>query len=142
MSSSFFLGAKNTRIGQNCMLQHVEGDMIHNYNGCPTCQEQDEDRVMPKQKWYRVIFEGDICLRGQTWSEKMEVMVRAPWTEDGSSWNGEETRIAVVKKFHTATINPDNHTVTAVTLEPKHKRDRNTTRLLWRKFYEAYSAHK
>ncbi|KAJ8075384.1 hypothetical protein PM082_019722 [Marasmius tenuissimus] len=142
MTSNFFLGAKNTRIGKNSVFQHVEGDVNHNYIGCPTCQEREEDRIMPKQRRYREIYEGDIFLREQTWSREIEVAIRAPLTDNRSCRNGRQTRIVVVKKFHTATMYPHNHTVTVVSFEPKGKRNRDTTRLLWDEFYQAYSAHR
>ncbi|KAJ8075376.1 hypothetical protein PM082_019714 [Marasmius tenuissimus] len=108
MTTSFFLGARNMRIGRNSTFQCVEGDYHHNnYIGCPTCQEQEEDRVMPKQKRYREILEGDVFLRELTWSQEMEVAIREPQVKSEM---------------------PRNATV--VTFEPKDKKDTNTTRLV------------
>ncbi|KAK1217615.1 hypothetical protein PQX77_019728, partial [Marasmius sp. AFHP31] len=134
MASNFFSRARNTRIGCNSVFQHVEGDVNHNYLGCPTCQEQEEDRIMPKQKRYREISEGDVYFGEQTWSQEMKVVIRTR--------NSNKTRIAVLKRFHTATLYPHNRTVTVVSFEPSDKKDSNTTRLLWNKFYEAYSAQR
>ncbi|KAJ8075344.1 hypothetical protein PM082_019682 [Marasmius tenuissimus] len=142
MTSSFFSRARHTRIGHNSVLQHVEGDVYQNYISCATCPEEEENRVMPKQKQYREIFEGDIFLQKLTWSQEMKVAIREPRVEREMPWNGEEARVIVIKKFHAATIYPHNNTATVVTFEPKEKMDTNTTRLLWQHFYEAYSAHR
>ncbi|KAK1216012.1 hypothetical protein PQX77_021362 [Marasmius sp. AFHP31] len=142
MSSTFFANATHTDIGPRSSFQNVEGDIHHNYNGCPTCQEQEEDRVMPKQKRYREIFEGDVFLQEETWSQEMKVVIKKPLSDDRSSRNTEATRITVVKRFYTATLYENNRTVTVVSFEPKVKKDSETTRLLWSQLYEVYSAHR
>ncbi|KAJ8075420.1 hypothetical protein PM082_019758 [Marasmius tenuissimus] len=142
MTSSFFSRARHTRIGHNSVLQHVEGDVYQNYISCATCQEEEENRVMPKQKRYREIFEGDVFLRELTWSQEMEVVIRKPRVESEMPRNGEVARVTVIKGFRAATIYPHNNTATVVTFEPKDKMDTNTTRLLWKHFYEGYSAHR
>ncbi|KAJ8075422.1 hypothetical protein PM082_019760 [Marasmius tenuissimus] len=142
MASSFFAGATNTKIGPGSSFQNVEGDVHHHYDA--TYQKEEENRVMPRQKRYREVFEGDVLVGKQTWSQEMEVVIRErePLTDSVSFRDGGETRIAVVKRFHTATLYPHSYMVTVMTFEPKEKRDRETTRLLWEELYKALSAHR
>ncbi|KAJ8075346.1 hypothetical protein PM082_019684 [Marasmius tenuissimus] len=142
MASSFFAGASNTKIGPGSSFQNVEGDVHHHYDA--TYQEEEENRVMPRQKRYREVFEGDVLVGKQTWSQETEVVIRErePLTDSVSFRDSGETRIAVVKRFHTATLYPHNYMVTVMTFEPKEKRDRETTRLLWEELYKALSAHR
>ncbi|KAJ8075342.1 hypothetical protein PM082_019680 [Marasmius tenuissimus] len=142
MASSFFAGATNTKIGPGSSFQNVEGDVHHHYDA--TYQEEEENRVMPRQKRYREVFEGDVLVGKQTWSQEMEVVIRErePLTDSVSFRDSGETRIAVVKRFHTATLYPHNYMVTVMTFEPKEKKDRETTRLLWEVLYKALSAHR
>ncbi|KAJ8075417.1 hypothetical protein PM082_019755 [Marasmius tenuissimus] len=142
MASSFFAGATNTKIGPGSSFQNVEGDVHHHYDA--TYQKEEENRVMPRQKRYREVFEGDVLVGKQTWSQEMEVVIRErePLTDSVSFRDGGETRIAVVKRFHTATLYPHNYMVTVMTFEPKEKKDREATRLLWEELYKALSAHR
>ncbi|KAJ8075428.1 hypothetical protein PM082_019766 [Marasmius tenuissimus] len=132
MSSTFFAGARNTEIGPGSSFQNVEGDIHHHYISGATYQEEEESRVMPRQKRYREIFEGDVLLGKQTWSREMEVVIRQrePKANNTSSRDGGKTRVAVVKRFHTATLYPHSYTVTVMSFEPKDKKNKDTTRLV------------
>ncbi|KAK1221172.1 hypothetical protein PQX77_016027 [Marasmius sp. AFHP31] len=140
MKSQFFYRARNTRIGRNSIIQHVEGNVYNKYVNSTTFQEWEGDRVMPTQNRYREILEGDVCYREQTSSQEMVIVLRGASTTTG---NGTRTRIKIVKTFHTATIYPNNnYPVTVVTFEPKEGGDRNITRLLWEELYRSFSVRR
>ncbi|KAK1215609.1 hypothetical protein PQX77_021781 [Marasmius sp. AFHP31] len=143
--SYFFPGASNIKIGRKSTFQHVEGNVNNNYVTCTGRQEQWEgDQVMPKQNRFWEIFEGHVHYVGEsTWSQEMDIVLPKASKENESLKNSTATRVKVMKRFYTATIHPDkNYKVTVVTLEAENRRDKNTTRLLWEKLYQAYSAHR
>ncbi|KAK1218897.1 hypothetical protein PQX77_018394 [Marasmius sp. AFHP31] len=161
--SQFFHRAKNTKIqGGNITIQHIEGNVIHNYGSGSnkTSWGKGVDWVMPEQNEYREILKGDIKFREQTWSESMEAVVRRPSRDNNPFRKDTETRLKVIKTFYTATIFPySDWAVTVVTFEPADTRDKGTMRLvsallvsksfarlkaleLWRQVYEAYSTQR
>ncbi|KAK1226775.1 hypothetical protein PQX77_010236 [Marasmius sp. AFHP31] len=143
MASQFFHRATNTTFGHNTILQHVEGDVSHNYFNYTSSREGEKGRIMPKQNEYREFLKGDICLREQTWSEETELVIRIPSRDNCLYQRDMEKRVKVIKKFHTATVFPhSDQKFTVVTFEPKDKRDKETIHLLWKAGYEAYSSYK
>ncbi|KAJ8089940.1 hypothetical protein PM082_018518 [Marasmius tenuissimus] len=84
---------------------------------------------------------GDVFLREETWSQEVDFVIRRPSTNPFRKHV--EARVKVVKKYHTATIFPHiDQTFAVITLEPKDKRDQDTTRLLWKMVYKGYSTHR
>ncbi|KAJ8089953.1 hypothetical protein PM082_018531 [Marasmius tenuissimus] len=132
MTTHFFQGAVNARIGRNSVFQHIEGNVNNNYVNCTSCQKREVDRIMPKQSQFREFFTGDVFLREETWLQEVDVVIRRPSTNPFRKCV--ETRVKVVKRCHTATIFPHSEqTFTVIALEPKDERDRETTCLVSRK---------
>ncbi|KAJ8089965.1 hypothetical protein PM082_018543 [Marasmius tenuissimus] len=132
MNPQFFPNAINTRTGNYCTFQHVEGNVNNNYFRCINHQECEKDRVMPKQSLFREFFMGDVFLREKSWATELDVAIRKPSTNPFRV--GVETRVKVVKKHHTATIFPySDQTFTVITLELENKKDEETTRFVSRK---------
>ncbi|KAJ8089962.1 hypothetical protein PM082_018540 [Marasmius tenuissimus] len=129
MTTHFFQGAVTPRIGRNSVFQNVEGNVNNNYLSCTSCQEREEDRVLPMQSLFREFFMGDVFLRERTCSQELEVVIRKPSLDPLQA--GLETRVKVTKKYYTATIYPDSgQALTVITLEPEHVGDREVTRLV------------
>ncbi|KAJ8076113.1 hypothetical protein PM082_022098 [Marasmius tenuissimus] len=143
MSSRFFHRATNTRFGNNTVLQHVGGDVNHNYFNYSSSCEKEEDQIMPRQNDFREFFKGDINLQELTWSEETEAIIRVPPRDNRPYQRDVETKVKVIKKFHTATIfQHGDQKFTVVTFEPKDKRNKEIIRLLWQAYYKAYAGYK
>ncbi|KAJ8089963.1 hypothetical protein PM082_018541 [Marasmius tenuissimus] len=141
MTTHFFQGAVAPRVGRNSVFQNVEGNVNNNYLSCTSCRERDEDQIMPRQSLFREFFMGDVFLRERTCSQELEVVIRKPSPDPLGA--GAETRVKVIKKYHTATIYPDSgQALTVITLEPEDKGDREATRLLWKAVIEGYSTYR
>ncbi|KAK1216338.1 hypothetical protein PQX77_021039 [Marasmius sp. AFHP31] len=140
MSSKFIQCSGDLTFVGNQQFHNIAGNVTHIHQSrCERCEEEAK-RILPMQTRFREFHEGDMLLEGPVSSSEMDIIVlrsKNPFKKP------ETTRVKVVKRFQTARIYPNYESiVTLVTIEPEAKDDRETVRLLWNEFYQAYSAHR
>jgi len=83
----------------------------------------------PNQNRFREIYEGDVLLLEETWSEKRDIVIRKRLKDPSTSQEIGKTGVRVIKRFHVATLHPHHaRKLTVITFEPEEREDKEMIR--------------